>query len=388
MARKPVVACVAGSSWHDFTGGEKPFWDAFVYVLREDYAYDVKNFSCAQHLFESWPEIESLAQTGLLALFILKEDCYYDQVTVTVSRIRERLAAPLPVVVIPEDRYGDERFQPDPSDPLLYVLEHEEIRFKNLLRDIAASWIPPLNRLGADSPSEQALLYSQLLQAYRNSYLVGDREDTVLGVPDVNGQVVAEALRIDQTPTSLLRAEFDTVLDPYDHPVLVADSSIYLEESRRIRYFSDAERERFVNILYRMRGQEVEGDIVRVVSVSCGEQVNGFAIDPATLEYLITTRFSEHHLAKQKLASRIVWIGKMREQFTRERMFETDLQNQIIKGLVFRDVEGFQTPVVQLHLYDSCFEQEDLERVVAFLRERRMFIPVTYDGELIRAGEE
>jgi hypothetical protein len=123
---------------------------------------------------------------------------------------------------------------------------------------------------------------------------------------------------------------------------------------------------------------------VYVTRAWSGDKINGFAIDPITLEILITTRFGTHHMATQLLANRIEHIEALRQ-----RKHWCDLKEKernkclwrLIAGLIFSEIKGFSTPILQLFTHDA--EPEAMREVMRWLKKQQKFLPVRGDGRLL-----
>jgi len=382
MARKPIVAYIESDSsgvWND----ENPNRDALSYFLRERCGCEVISYYNGYYFEEDLARLKRYADYGVLALVIVKQEEYSDQHQRIIELVRKDISVGLPIVVIPKG-WGDKRFDGSSDDELVYAFDYDNGGLIELIDNFVASWGPPSDWLRAETRENQAILMSQLEMAYRKHYL-GDNDELALGVPDYNGQIVAEALRIRLLPSQLLKAEFDDTIEEVSRDFITTERKVYEEEVSRIRAMSDAERTDFNHLLMRARGYEpAEGGGIYVRRVGCGGGVNGFAIDPVTMETLITRRLGEHHMAKDKLSRRVqsieglqtgVGIYGLTEEGYRECCW------RIISGLIFSDIEGFFTPILQLHREDV--EEEDLKKAAGYIRGGQKFIPVTSDGYLI-----
>ncbi|MDO8590522.1 MAG: hypothetical protein Q7R65_00930 [bacterium] len=351
--------------------------------MREHCGCEVILYDNDYYFDEERGRLKKLVDSNSLILVIAKQERYSEQHKEIVAKVRDGFSKTLPIVVIP-DGFGDERFNGDPADPLVYVYDHTDAELVTLVNRLVAEWKPPLNWLGAETPEDQAILLQQLENAYRKHYL-DDDSDRMLGSPDHNHQVVAEALRIRLLPSSLIKAEFDDTIERKVRVFVTAQTSVYEKELERIRTMTEDERKEFDHRLMRARGYEpAEGGGVFVTRATCGNGVNGFAIDPVTLENLTTHRFGEHHLAKDMLARRIERIEALRNRKNCYELSEDDERKchwRLMSGLIFSEIDGFTTPI--LCLYREDVDDEGVKKVASFLRKEMMFIPVTPDGQLI-----
>jgi len=381
MKKKPIIVYIEsdGKCFSD----DNPDRGALSYFLREHCGCEVILYNNDYYFDEERDRLKKLVDSNSLILVIIKQEMYSDQHKEIIAKVRDGFSKTLTVVVIP-DGFGDERFNGDPADPLVYIYDHTDAELVTLVNRLVSEWKPPLNWLGAETPEDQAILLQQLENAYRKYYL-DDDSDRMFGSPDYNHQVVAEALRIRLLPSSLIKAEFDDTIERKVRVFVTAQTSVYEKESERIRTMTEDECKEFGHCLMRARGYEpIESGGVYVTSFSRGANVNGFAIDPVTLENLTTHRFGEHHLAKDMLARRIKSIEELR---SRKNYYGLGVDDEhkchwrLMSGLIFLEIDGFTTPI--LCLYRNNTDDEGVKKVVSFLRKERKYIPVTPDGQLI-----
>jgi len=377
MTRKPLIAYI--ESDHNSFSDDNPDRGALSYFLREHCGCEVVLYDNDYYFEEDINRLKRDAESGVLILIIAKQERYSDQHKGIIARVRKEFSKTLPIVVIPEG-WGDERFTGDPSDTSVYVFDHTDVELTKLVENLTTAWKPPVSWLGAETREDQAILMSQLENAYRKHYL-DDDNDGMFGTPDHNHQIVAEALRIKLLPVEFLKAEFDDTLEKDDRVFVASEPSVYEKEVVRVRTMTDEERKEFDHRLMRARGYEpAEGGGVFVTRATCGNGVNGFAIDPVTLENLTTHRFGEHHLAKDMLARRIERIEVLRNRKLSEDD-EHECHWRLMSGLIFSEIDGFTTPI--LCLYRKGADDDGIKRVASFLKKEQMFIPVTPDGQLI-----
>lgn len=381
MAKKPVIVYIE-SNYNGYSD-DNPDRGALSYFLREHCGCEVILYDNDYYFDEEKSRLKKLADSNMLILVMVKQEEYSEQHKEIIVKVRDGLSKTLPIVVIP-DGFGEERFNGDPADSLVYVHDHTDAELITLINRLVSEWKPPLNWLGAETPEDQAILLQQLENAYRKHY-IDDDSDRMFGTPDHNHQVVAEALRIRLLPASLIKTEFDDTIERKVRVFASAKTSVYKKEVNRIRRMTDDERKEFDHRLMRARGYEpAEGGGVFVTRATCGNGVNGFAIDPVTLENLTTHRFGEHHLAKDMLARRIVAIEALRNHKHRYELDHDDelkCQWRLMSGLIFSEIDGFTTPILCLYREDA--DNEEVKKVASFLMREQKFIPVTPDGHLI-----
>lgn len=381
MARKPIVAYIESDSSQSFSEGNHNR-DALSYFLREHCGCEVAQYRYNYDFEEDISRLKRYSDFDQLILVIVKQEEYSDQHEKVIQLVRAQLCVHLPIVVIP-DGWGDKRFGGCPDDKSVYVFDHTDAGLVELVNRLVAEWKPPLNWLGAETPQDQATLMDQLENAYRTHY--PDDDDGMLGTPDRNHMIIAEALRIKLMPVEFLKTEFDDTLVEVPREFVSVEPCVYGSEVAKIRGMSEDERTAFSHKLMRARGWEpASTGGVYVTSASCGNNVNGFAIDPVTMETLVTHRFGMHHMAGDMLARRIQAIEAIRSRnhyYDLPEDKERECRWRLITGLIFPEIDGFSTPILQLYTGET--DEEQLRKVVHFFRKQQEFIPVDHDGQLI-----
>ena len=381
MARKPIVAYIASDNSGSF-GDDNPNRDALIYFLREHCGCEVVQYRDNCDFSEDLPRLKRYSDCRQIILMIVKQEEYSDQHERVLQSVRKQLSATLPIVVISHG-WSDKRFGGSPEN-LVFAFDYIDTGLVELVNRLVAEWKPPLNWLGAETAEDQATLMAQLENAYRKHYL-GDDNEGMFGTPDHNHMIVAEALRLRLLPVEFLKSEFDDTIEEVRRAFAPAKSSVYNREVAKIRKMTDKERKTFSHALLRARGYVLaERGGVYVNRASYGNNVNGFAIDPVTLETSITYRFGQHHLCKDILAQRIRAIEALRN---RKHLYELDDDGErecrwrLITGLIFSKIDGFTTPLLQLYIGEA--DSEQVRKIVRFLREQQKFIPVDHKGQLI-----
>ncbi len=360
METKPIIVYVESDSFNNFIehNYEK---DALIYFLKKDLNCEVIWYERGCYFEEDIDRIKRYYIYNHLMLVIVKQEEYDSDQHEDVINLVKKFFKKTPVIVIPEI-YGKERFKGD-ARRKLYVCHHESKELVKLVKKLRSEWEPSQNWLGAETGQDRATLYSQLEDAYTSTH---SEEDGMLGTPDHNHMVVSQALRLRILP-DLIKEEFDDTIKPDKNELVVINDELFWEEVERIEVMNNDEIRRFELALKR----QIDCD-----GASCGSNVNGFAIDPKTQETQITNRFGEHESARFFLRKRILSIGTLLNggSYLGE---EYEYNYHIIKGFIFFGVEGFSTPILQLH--------EDLDkRTINFLYEQRKFIPVNRDGKLLK----
>lgn len=360
--------------------------EALTYVLEGDYGCEVLHFDDLDAFEEKFERIQCLANSGFVMLFVITQDEYRNFPERFVKTIRSNLNPKIPIAVFANWLLPN-KFEGIPGDDRIFVFNHADAEFLELLKKLRAGFKLPVNYYGAETEAEQALLLDQLERSYRVNYL-GDKEEEVRGViPDHNSQIVLQALRIRLLPATLMKQEFDDVLDRTPRQYDRVKPSIYEREIAKIKSMEEEEFERYWMRLLRARGRVLDrSGAVRVVQAGCDPNlVSGFAIDPVTLKTLITQGFGSHNVARGHLANIVDCIEDLRKKFEISIISAEDayrIEQRIISGLIFSEILDFQTPL--LMLFQDEAENEDFAKVVDFLYQQKKFIPIYPDGKVIR----
>ncbi len=377
MAR-PIVAYIEDENGH--WGDDNVWRDALCYFLRERCGCEVISYYSDYDFEKDRSRLKRYAKYGLLILVIVKQQDYSeDQHQRVIAMTRKSLSKKIPIVVLP-GLFSENRFASDSNDALVYAYQHTDTKLVSLVKGLVSHCSMPIDWLGAETQEDRKILMTQLESAYAKHYLTGD-SNGLFGVPDHNHQIVAEALRIKLLPSEFIREEFDDAISGEEKEMASVDSSVFWAEVDRIRSMTDKERKEFDHTLQRARGWEpCETGGIYVMRASCGDDVRGFAIDPITLETLTTYRFGEHHLVGDKLARRIWAIEMMAGKASWAD--DSKYKRRLITGLIFTDIEGFTTPILQLYSEGRDYSKV-FTRVASLLMKEQKFIPVTFDGHLI-----
>ena len=382
MARKPIIVYIEGDNAGIFDD-DNPDRDALSYFLREYCGCEVIQYWHDYDFGEDLSRLKRYSDCRQIVLVIVKQMKYSEQHERVLQLVRGRLSANLPIVVIP-DGWRDERFSGSPDDRLVYIFDHTDMGLVELVSRLVAEWEHHHDWLGAETEEDQIILMARLENAYRKYYL-DDECERMFGTPDYNHIVVAEALRVKLLPVEFLKAEFDDAIEEAPRVFGLIQPSAYKKELEKIRNMSGEERMVFKNMLMRARGLEpMEGGGVFVRRVSCGDNINGFAIDPVTLEALITYRSGFHHMAGDRLARRIQAIEALRNHKSRFDLSDDEKREcnwRLITGLIFSKIDGFAIPMLQLYTGEA--DNKQISKVARFLKNQRKFIPVDHDGQLI-----
>lgn len=381
MDKKPIVAYIENSDSGIFVNGNH-YRDALCYFLRENCGCEVVQYENNYEFKEDLHRLKKYSACRQLILVIVKQEVFSDQHEQILQLVRCQLCTNIPVVVIP-DRWIDEPFNGSPDDNWVYAFDYTDSDLVELVDRLVTEWKPSHNWFGAETAEDQVTLMAQLENAYRKHYL-SDGNKGMLGTPDRNHIIVAEALRVRLLPAEFLKAEFDDTIEAVPLALASIKPSVYKQEEAKIRKMTDEERKALSHALLRERGYEpTENGGVYVTRASCGESVNGFAIDPVTLETHITYRFGEHHLCGDILALRINAIEALqncKQPYALDYEKEQECRWRLITGLIFSEINGFTIPLLQLYTSDA--DEEQIRKVVHFLQKLQKFILVDHDGNL------
>jgi hypothetical protein len=374
---QPIIVYIDDNDDGFFSGrNENPERDGLSYFLRENCQCDVINYDDQRDFENNLLTLKRYFYFQQLILIIIKQEKYCSQHLDLINLIRQELSTNLPIVVIPN--FHNDKVFSGSDDALIYALFPEDKKLVELINDLKINWQEPNDWLGADTKKDQSLLMKNLENAYRQHYF----DDTMLGVPDYNHMVVAEALRLKSLPSSYLKAEFEDTICNFSFFNLKPESSIYHQEIKKIRTMNDDEKRNLIIQIMAIRGYRSHENGWIVERATCGHQVNGFAIDPITLETLITTRPGMHHKAGYLLSRRIKVIEGIKNQESYYDGAEHNtLERRLITGLIYLIVPGFKTPILQLNEHGA--NPVNLQKIMPLLKRQQNFIILDCDGFLL-----
>lgn len=376
MARPVIVYVEREMKSNDLDNSDR---GALVYLFGVHCGCEVVLYDSVWEFEGDLRKVRLLAESERVALFIFAQEKYSDDHKRAIKLVRRKLQLDIPIAVV--SNVWDNRCR-NSSARKIRVFCHDDPKLLELASDLVLRCRPRGDWLGAETAADQAVLYRQLETVYRKNYL-GPNEELVLAVPDVNGQVVAEALRIKLLPVELVKEEFDDKLERPSHDFGQVAVDIYETEVARIHAMNDSERRKFDDDMSRAMGREPlasGGYFVRRVGL--GDDIAGFAIDPVTLETTTTSGFGLHHFAKDQLFYRIRHIESFRHRDKgglTEKLYR-ECHWRLIGGLILQ-MRGFASPIIVLYQEDS--PDSDLKKVAGYILRQRKFIPVTADGQLI-----
>ncbi len=115
---------------------------------------------------------------------------------------------------------------------------------------------------------------------------------------------------------------------------------------------------------------------------SKGDLLNGYAIDPETLQSLQTR---DHHGTAKDLALSILY--SMDDEKITENT-ENYLMRRIIAGMVFFKVPGFRTPIIKFNPFVSVktndkVPEDNVKKISNHLKRERKLLPITSDFQVL-----
>jgi hypothetical protein len=375
LARKPIVVHIEEGDNGTRTATYKRALD---FILREDLGCEVYSYNGSWDFKDDVDRIKKYAQLNLVILVIVEQSKYLDTHTDVIEIVRSEISTELPINVLP-NYWRDDMFSGSPEDRQIYAYGHHEKELTELVKSLVAAWQPPIDWLGAKTQEDQAILMGQLENAYRTHYLTDDEH--MIGTPDSNTQIVTEALRLKLLPSMFLRQEFDSTLAHRPHVFTRIEKSIYEEELDRIRGMSDIERQHLCDTMSRARGHEPLPDGgVLVKRSSCGSDISGYAIDPETLQTTVVDEYGLHASAEIMLREQLEAVSEIRgDQFFEERPLRV-----IVPGLIFKVIEGFQTPLLRLFIGEFNGTTPEIERRLGrFIIREQKYIPLDHKARVI-----
>jgi len=357
--------------------------DALNYFLKTECIVEIREKDINNWPFEKESILNLIKHKLLIAIIIsagenLTRDDGYDDAS-AVSELIDDCPKDFPIIVVTYHRYQSrcciENFKRNGVKALVYNHDNEDLL--SLIKNLAQSWQPPQNWLGAATTADQDLLFRQLKNAYTYN------QENLCGTPDVNHMVVAEALRIKMLPASCLAGEFDASLEE----VMLIEklsSLTFTKDLDALEHLPADEKKSFVREINLSLGFDSDdGCSGHQFQSNCCKNVTGFAIDPLTREHLITVKFGQHYRAGELLAKRIEIVeNSYRQRITGgNRLTEYEIKSRLITGLIFRDILKFKTPVLQIWENNSTPKQ--FAEIVAYLKKQKTYLVINGAYELL-----
>lgn len=207
---------------------------------------------------------------------------------------------------------------------------------------------------------EQDRLSKQLENSYYINFIDGDNEEVMLGIPSVSEQIVAQSLRLNQMSGEIVEIVFDnTIIQPLKYET--EEEQKFQQELKRFEDMSEEAKERLLNKFAEM-----------TKDVGFGENVHGFAYDPKTGESVITGD-CYHTVANKVLSNKLEATEEDYDRYERRR---------ILYGLIFT-VEEFSVPIFR-QAYNNYLDDNCHSKSIHFLSRQQDFIPIDYEGNIIK----
>jgi|GEM_PF-4542494 hypothetical protein len=358
---------------------ERPFQDndldsdAFAGLLRTMHGCNSRFFRHTDHLSDWLAEdkFKLLAPSQVIALIIHEEE-YDEDIISEILLLRKEYSSikNVPTIIIPH--HGT-------SIPLLKTtsflngqinkandLNHEVI---DLVGQLVTEWVATRDWLGIDYTER----CPEMLDVLEDVYLQ-NQDDPNYSVPvDQNHMVVAEALRIKLISGELVGKRYDEAFEKKYAESKESDSSSLARDLEKIRGMSGEEKASFFLGMFMTQGT-IGGH---------GPNVDGFAIDAVTLEYLIVG-FGGHDSVCSFLIHRLKRMNVMRGH---EIYDDENYYWRLFNGLIYKSTPGVETPILKLHWHkeDSVTPQRaaDMNRVLDFLKNQKRFIIIGSDHQLL-----
>jgi hypothetical protein len=362
MSILPVVVYVEkiDLSWI----GGNPAREALIYHLKTTCDCEVYAYGNQHGFLDDFTRIRQAIESKRV-LAVIVDECKYDeeQHLVVISKIRE-LTKTVPIIVFPHGFDGAKGIEGYKG---IYDKYHNTSRrLSNLIKRWRKNIQLPLDHFDAKDTADVRRIVGQLEHVYQSTMLDGNET----GVADTNGQVVAEAIRLRLCPAELFRDQFDMIIQ--SEPCVLQDPGreTYDQQIELIRSKCLDNNYEFFQLLGKARGNTIGG--------SSGDKVEGFAIDPVTLEYFRTHGYGTHQSARIRLESRIKRISNLKGQRCTLKN-EKEAERRIVTGELFVQVPGFTIPIIQFEAY--WVKGEVGRKIAAFLRDKRLALPISVDDE-------
>jgi len=117
-------------------------------------------------------------------------------------------------------------------------------------------------------------------------------------------------------------------------------------------------------------------------SLSMGNLMNGYAIDPVTLESLQSTN---HNTTSFELS--YIIACKLNYSDNLQFVDSNTIKKRITDGFVYLEVPGFKTPIVRLYLgleeQGSMISKSDLLKIVSSIKKDRRLLPISSDFKVL-----
>jgi len=318
-------------------------------------------------------EIDFLSKSGSIVAFIIKEDKFDSENPNYPNKIIKNIrniSADTPIVLIKHE-HSKRKYQKliDTGTISLSSFYCEGINF---VKKSLEKFSPKPSYFGVET-------YNAIEPAVRNIYKSRQSEENEIYLTD--DQVTCHAFRLRLLNNGeIIKNVFDSNLGQSPNPQeLDISREIIQKEKEIIRQLSSHERREFASKVYQSIYFDRQGRRLPFLD-GRGDTTNGFAIDPETLEFNITTGYGEHDYAERKLTLCLVSMNEFRGDINAIAK-EEEIENRLMSGSIYQNVSGFSSPILILeHYYDS--DNGEYGKVVNFLNKQN-FITISALGRLI-----
>lgn len=375
-----------GFYWNEdsYIRTEAPEKQAMVYILTNDLRCEVLEIPFLES--QDSQEVEeavNLHKKNLLLMFMLREYKYESELQLTesyVKSVREIFGPELPIIIFP---YGHSKSHDlNEVEPNVFECQPHSEKLKQ--------FIEQLIRNNQGILAEKKRLANPEMQALLNAYNTNFPDDeNMFATPNDNSKITAEYLRIRLLPADQRKSEYDDTLPESISSNLEslsdAEKYEYARELEVIRNMNSKERDNFIFLIDLNWGRKrlIDGGIS--VERSCADSdVAGFAIDPDSLQTIITEGYGNHHIAGRFLADRLLANRSFREGNPFSHLVE-DFKVEVVTGLLHKRVSQlpeFNIPIIELWI-NSDIDLQKVRRIGVFIISQRKMIPIDTEGFLV-----
>jgi hypothetical protein len=195
----------------------------------------------------------------------------------------------------------------------------------------------------------------ELIKKFHLAYL--KNKGCMLGTPDYNHTIVAEFLRNQILPGSLVKEEFDNIKLPRVDKVILSN---FEKDLKSLKNYSEEEK----ISLNKKIDYELGMFENKRFRTGFSEKVNGFAMEAKTFRRYITSDFGDHWNADMYLYY----------QITKKNLFLERYKVHICKGLIINKILENGSPLLILYPRASNIDDLELKKIVQFLKTEKKYI--------------
>ncbi|KKU81153.1 MAG: hypothetical protein UY09_C0045G0013 [Parcubacteria group bacterium GW2011_GWA2_47_8] len=366
-----------------------PQGKAWEYLLQKDYQCEVVILESEWDIRENARQIKKIKQLGCLLLVLVQKDHspypdseeHHRECFENVIRIFRRTIDEItPVYGIVDREYPGQTLIKDLPNIQLFTGRESEV-FAAIRKQLSGFRITPQspevhrNPFGAETLEDVALTMNHLEIAYQQTHT----EDEMLAIPCSNEAIALQAIRMRIIPSEFFSDEFDKTLrlPPSKEEI---DQAQLLQEFDKLRQYSLKDREKLKDALLQSTGRvRSERDGILATRATLGDHISGFAIDPLTLLYYETRGFGAHQIAASQLSDQLFWIEELR---ARPGISDISWYHnpRIIQGMIYREINDFQTPILQLFLKKRSV---NFEKLTFFIMEKLHYLVIDEDTKTL-----